>query len=145
MKDLVASHFNVLPEACITSKASKEFVSDTGKRAWFRDPKAQIVVLLNKAATRKEIISNIEEHLIRNKNIPNGSPIILFFAGHGSRLAAPKEWLSNDGATEAICPHDTSATLAAKVVHVIPDRTINVLLHGLAARRGNNVVCLHWT
>lgn len=140
MKAFLVRHFAVPNEACTTSTIPKEYVSTTGEQSCTRDPNAQIVVLLNKAATREAIISNIEDHLIQNKTIPHDTPIVFFFAGHGSRAKAPTEWLSNDGAFEAICPYDTTAVSQAdaEVIHVIPDRTLNVLLHALAAKRKNN-------
>lgn len=140
MKDFLIKHFAVPGEACITSTVPDEFVSHADEQLCTRDPRTQIVVLLNNAATREAIISNLEEHLIQNETISHDTPIVLFFAGHGSRSKAPTKWQSNDGAIEAICPYDmtTASHPDVKVIHVIPDRTINTLLHALAAKRKNN-------
>jgi len=146
IKDFLVNHFKVPKDACVTSTKPGVFVSDTGDRYSSRPSKSQIVVLLNKAATRDAIIANLEHHLIENRKIPKDTPIVIFFAGHGSRPTAPVQWGLPDGAFEAICPYDTTVTLPVAsgtgIKHVIPDRTLGTLLHGLAAKQGNNITVI---
>ena len=104
-------------------------------------PDSQIVFLTNEFATREAIISNFRMHLIYNHEILDGDTMVVYYAGHGSRVETPTGWPSSDGMIETICPYD-ERTIGPKgeVIHGIPDRTINSLLHELAAVKGNNIV-----
>ena len=96
---------------------------------------------MNERATRSAIISNFQSHLIRNTGIQDGDAVVIYYAGHGSRVAPPAQWMLHNAAVELLCPHDERMTVNGELVHGIPDRAINALLHELAAAKGNNIVC----
>ncbi|KAJ7930626.1 caspase domain-containing protein [Mycena leptocephala] len=98
----------------------------------------------NEAATRQDILHNFHSHLIENPNINPGDTIIFYFAGHGSRVAAPEGWQTNDGLIETICPYDQRALVngVEQGVPGIPDVTIAALLRELARRRGSNITVI---
>ncbi|KAJ7627208.1 hypothetical protein FB45DRAFT_868444 [Roridomyces roridus] len=79
-------------------------------------------------------------------NIPdNGdTPMIFFFAGHGSRVeATTTSPVSADGKIETICPHDEHDTdVDGQYVHGIPDYVLLALLCTLADRKGDNITVI---
>jgi len=104
-------------------------------------PPSHIVFLTNEAATRHGIISNFETHLIQNTEIRKGDAMVFFYAGHGSRIAAPQRWLADSHLIETICPHDERTEDAeGNWIHGIPDRTIDGLMRKLAIHKGDNIV-----
>ncbi|KAJ6622312.1 hypothetical protein B0H10DRAFT_2342171 [Mycena sp. CBHHK59/15] len=77
---------------CVTdAKSFKECLSRTFGKA----PDSDIMFLTNANATRAAILSAFRTHLICNEHIQRGQPIIIYFAGHGSRVAAPIEWAAS--------------------------------------------------
>ncbi|KAJ6622960.1 hypothetical protein B0H10DRAFT_1659765, partial [Mycena sp. CBHHK59/15] len=105
-------------------------------------PVPHIKLLTNGMATCAEILSKFQRHLIENPAIHDngGDTIILFYASHGSRVAAPDNWYSPDGVVETICPHDErEKDVNGQHIHGIPDYTIHNLLQELAAAKGNNL------
>ncbi|KAJ7138040.1 hypothetical protein C8R44DRAFT_592157, partial [Mycena epipterygia] len=105
-----------------------------------RFPESQIVLLLNADATRDAILEKFQAHLIDNSSIEKDDTIIIYFAGHGSRVKAPESWPSIDGKIETLVPYDERMkTLDGEDIHGIPDRTINILLSRLATKKGNNI------
>ncbi|KAJ6603005.1 caspase domain-containing protein [Mycena sp. CBHHK59/15] len=103
-------------------------------------PESAILFLENASATRAAILSSFRTHLIENPQIERGDPIIIYYAGHGSRVSAPMEWYSPSGFVETICPSDESIFgPEGRVIPGIPDRTINALLRMLAGEKGNNI------
>ena len=104
-------------------------------------PEANICTLINEDATRESILSRFQMHLIRNPQIEKGDVIIFFYAGHGSRVEAPKDWGTSDGKIETICPHDEGTRdKDGKEILGIPSMTVNELFRTLAAEKGNNIV-----
>jgi hypothetical protein len=103
-------------------------------------PEANIETLFNEAATRANIIKKIRE-LGTNPSIEANSPIVIFYAGHGTCAPAPEGWPSKRGLVQLICPHDYHNTLD-RGVEGIPDRTLGVLFEELAKVKGDNIVCL---
>jgi Caspase domain len=109
--------------------------------ASLRVPQSHIIVLTNEAATRQAIISNFENHLVQNSRIKKGDAIVFYYAGHGSRVQAPRGWLVGDNMIETICPCDEKMKDANNgVIHGIPDRTIDGLMRRLAFYKGDNIV-----
>ena len=113
--------------------------------AFLRDrlqvPEDHIAFLSDESATRGNIISTFSKHLTQNEEILEGDAMIVYYAGHGSRVPAPEGWQASDGQIETICPHDEGMQTAdGKVITGIPDRTVNTLLRELAAKKGNNIV-----
>ncbi|KAF8596657.1 hypothetical protein BDV93DRAFT_563055 [Ceratobasidium sp. AG-I] len=118
-------------------------------------PQDQIMCLLDKQATRKSILDAFQSHLINNVNIKHSDPIVVYFAGHGTRVAAPPEWHSNRGMCEMILPYDASwsnmrediekgipPTERESFVHGIPDRTLGSLINKLHNLRGDNITVI---
>ncbi|KAJ7627215.1 hypothetical protein FB45DRAFT_835485 [Roridomyces roridus] len=104
----------------------------------------QAKVLLNEDATRSGILDAFTSHLLNNPAIPDGrdTPMIFFFAGHGSRVDATDNKLSMDGKIETICPHDEHAIINGKYVHGIPDYVLGALLLNLAYKKGDNITVI---
>ncbi|KAJ7123573.1 caspase domain-containing protein [Mycena epipterygia] len=102
-------------------------------------PATSIRSLTNAEATRDTIISSFYEHLIDNRDINKDDPIIIYYAGHGSRVPAPQGWGSPACHVETICPSDESMGPDDDLVPGIPDFTINALLRILAREKGNNI------
>jgi len=115
----------------------------------FSIPEAQIAFLVNEQATHENIIERFQAHLIHNESIQKNDKIIIYYAGHGSRVIAPDSWPSGpDGKIETLVPHDERGiNWKGDFVHGIPDLTIHALLGTLAAAKGNNITvfldCCH--
>jgi hypothetical protein len=104
-------------------------------------PDSQIVLLTNEHATRGAILDNFQKHFTTNPRIHKNDAIVLYYAGHGSRVPAPADWPATDGKIETLCPYDERITDEnGEEIFGIPDRTINVLLRDLAAKKENNIV-----
>jgi hypothetical protein len=100
-----------------------------------------ILISNSSGATRTKILNAWKTHLVDNDSIRNGDAIVIFFAGHGSRVQAPHRWPSTHGVIETICPQDEGCkNQPDEFVHGLPDLVINMLLHRLAAAKGNNIV-----
>lgn len=107
----------------------------------FNVPRSNVLVLLNKAATRQNILGSIQTHLLHNPYIEQGDAMIIFFAGHGNRVPVPEGWFSSDDKIETICPHDEGMKdMDGEPIPGIPDRTINDLIRRIAETKGNNIV-----
>ncbi|KAJ6455363.1 caspase domain-containing protein [Mycena sanguinolenta] len=108
-------------------------------------PLRNIVLLEDGAATRAKILSTIQTHLRDNPDIPdNGqATIVLYFAGHGSRVDAPKDILAPDGRIEMLCPVDYKTTNAAgEEVQAIPDYVLNRILGEIAGKKSRNIIVI---
>ncbi|KAJ7772870.1 caspase domain-containing protein [Mycena maculata] len=107
-------------------------------------PPSNIVVLENEKATRANILSAFESHLLDNPNIPNHgeAKMIFFFAGHGSRFQAPRDLIAPDRRVEAICPVDERTTSAGGYAHAIPDYVLRWLFSELAEKKGPNITVI---
>ncbi|KAF8211813.1 hypothetical protein K438DRAFT_1929038 [Mycena galopus ATCC 62051] len=99
-----------------------------------RVPPRNIVLLENTHATRAKILSTIESHLCDNPDIPDHGEVtvLLYFAGHGSSVAAPENVIAPNGQIE----------LCGKEVHAIPDYVLNRLLGEIAEKKGHNIVVI---
>ncbi|KAJ6556042.1 caspase domain-containing protein [Mycena capillaripes] len=98
--------------------------------------------LTNSHATRSAIINAFHEHLIYNSKISSGDTIIIYYAGHGSRVSSPAEWHAPGGMVETLCPADQGTKdpqNGSRIIPGIPDVTINALLSILAAKKGTNI------
>jgi len=102
---------------------------------------SHFLCLANERATRSVIIDGFQHHLIENSNIERGDAILIFYAGHGSRAAAPKGWVADDSKVETICPYgEWTLDCYKKEIFGIPDRTIGGLLRKLCSFKGDNIV-----
>ena len=113
---------------------------------------SNIVLLLDKAATREAIIKEITA-LTHNDKIQPGDPILIYYAGHGSVVKTPAGWShtangsggerSGASSIEVLLPYDMYTPREAprdQQVQPIPDTTMNLLLKELAAAKGDNIV-----
>jgi hypothetical protein len=98
--------------------------------------------LKDEDATRDKILAAFESHLLTNARIPNhgDASMILFFAGHGTRVNAPGNLMSQDEMVEGICPVDERTSAGGKYVHTIPDYVLVHLLGDLYEKKGQNIV-----
>ena len=103
-------------------------------------PETHIKFLCNSYATRDAILDGFESHLLNNDDIQNGDAILIFYAGHGCRVGAPKEWAVGSNKIEAICSYDSETSGMNGRVYVIPDFTLGALFRELARQKGNNIV-----
>ncbi|SJL10596.1 uncharacterized protein ARMOST_13984 [Armillaria ostoyae] len=92
--------------------------------------------------------------LITNPNIKYGDPIIIFFAGHGSRyLLSSQDGPDDDKArgdngcppkfVEAFCPMDRDSHDSSGVpVPDISDRELNTILSQIFSEKGSRITCI---
>ena len=108
-------------------------------------PTSRIQNLRNSDCTRRNVIAAIKS-LGNNSLIEKDDPILIYFAGHGGRVSMPGSWVdwaSHNLMVEVIGTWDVGITdLDGSEIPGIPDRTVSVLLHDLAASKGNNIVSL---
>ncbi|KAJ6455382.1 caspase domain-containing protein [Mycena sanguinolenta] len=108
-------------------------------------PHRNIVLLEDGAATRANILSTLQTHLRDNPDIPDDgkATIVLYFAGHGSRVDAPEAILAPDGRIEMLCPVDYKTTnAAAEEVQAIPDYVLSRLLREIAEKKSQNIIVI---
>jgi len=114
------------------AKAVEDFLkSDMGVR------EDRIRRLHNHAATRDAILKAFKQ-LSVEETIRVGDPILIYYAGHGGQLPPPENWeVGVPGRKiQAICPYN----YGEEGIHVIPDRTIGLLLDLICEQKGNNIV-----
>ena len=107
----------------------------------FNVPDDQIQELIDEKASRKNIIAAfraLANNDFQKVKINWGDAILIFYAGHGDLIIAPKGWSSGrrDNMTQSILPQD----FCKGKVEVIPDRTIGSLIDMIAKKHGNNIV-----
>jgi hypothetical protein len=104
-------------------------------------PPSQIHLLCNAEATREAIIQAFIS-LATDPRIHYGDPVLVFYAGHGGEVVAPKEWEASDPRIQLLIPHDFCDVVDGPMVHGIPiHRTLDALLFRIAERCGDNIVC----
>ncbi|CUA72783.1 Myosin-VIIa [Rhizoctonia solani] len=152
-----AKHRHDLRGCVSDAKSMRDYFQDIGV------PSDNLLCLFDEQATRDGILDAFETHLIANSRIQRHDPIVIFFAGHGDRMAAPKSWHTSDGMVEMILPHDASyegtgsdnpsdqgvvprrtntLEAAKKYVYGIPDLTLAFLLYRLSQEKGNNITVI---
>jgi hypothetical protein len=104
-------------------------------------PASRIRLLLDAEATRSAIIQEFD-NLIADQRINRGDPILIFYAGHGGEVTAPKGWQAGDPKIQMLIPHDYRSDVDGRGIYGIPDRTIGTLLSRVAEKCGDNIVCL---
>ncbi|KAJ6455387.1 caspase domain-containing protein [Mycena sanguinolenta] len=122
------------------ARAVKNFLVDD-----LRVPLRNIVLLEDGAATRAKILSTIQTHFRDNPDIPdNGmATILLYFAGHGSRVDAPEDILAPEGRIEMLCPVDYKTKNAAgEEVQAIPDYVLSRVLGEIAQKKSRNIIVI---
>ncbi|KAF7336534.1 Protein TIC 214 [Mycena sanguinolenta] len=108
--------------------AFKQYLLDPREECGLGTPPNNIAFLNNKEATQ-------------NSNIPDGgeATMILFYAGHGTRVKSPDAF---DGHIEGLCPVDERTTDAKGYVHAIPDYVLGWLLEELSRKKGPNIAVI---
>ncbi|KAF7374429.1 hypothetical protein MSAN_00327000 [Mycena sanguinolenta] len=108
-------------------------------------PLHNIVLLEDGAATRAKILSSLQTHFLDNPDIPDDgkATILLYFAGHGSRVDAPEVILAPEGRIEMLCPVDYKTKNAGGgEVQAIPDYVLGRLLGEVAANKSRNIIVI---
>ncbi|KAJ7321906.1 hypothetical protein DFH08DRAFT_712504, partial [Mycena albidolilacea] len=127
------------------ARAFEKYLRDPRAKKGLEVPKSNIVILENEAATRANIVSAIKSHFLDNPNIPNHgkATMILFYAGHGNRIATADNIISTDGKVEAIAPVDEGTTDAhGNYVYAIPDYVLGWLLKEISEKKGTNMTLI---
>ena len=108
----------------------------------FQVLESNILLLCNGQATRARILDAFKTHLLNNPRIPNGgdAATIFFFAGHGTRVSAPGNLMSEYEQVEGICAVDERTGSGKEYVHMIPDSVLVRLLLQLSEKKGQNIV-----
>ncbi|EIN11925.1 hypothetical protein PUNSTDRAFT_142133 [Punctularia strigosozonata HHB-11173 SS5] len=111
-------------------------------------PEHNIRLMRDLEATHDGIIQSFREHLTFNPHIRRGDPILIYYAGHGSRYPAGGSWPTDDGFHEAICPCDRGVVkIDGSVQQDIADLTLGGLLLELSETKGDNITvvmdCCH--
>ncbi|KAJ7476217.1 caspase domain-containing protein [Mycena latifolia] len=144
-KYLSTENFTTLCGAVNDARAFKQYLLDPREKRGLGVPESNIAMIENEQATRKNILTTFRSHFFDNPNIPDhgDTTMILFYAGHGTRMEPPDNWGTADGKVEAICPVDERTTDAAgEYVHTIPDYILGWLLWELAAKKGSNITVI---
>ncbi|KAJ7429953.1 caspase domain-containing protein [Mycena galericulata] len=140
---LASDEYGTLQGCVNDARAFEKYLLDPRTQKGLQVPPSNIVVLEN--ARRVDIISTFKSHLLENRNIPDHgeATMILFYAGHGTRIAATDNIISTDGKVEAIAPVDERTMDAdGKYVHAIPDYILGWLLWELSRKKGPNITVI---
>ncbi|CAL1706496.1 unnamed protein product [Somion occarium] len=106
-------------------------------------PREQVCLLTDKQATQRNIEDNFMSHLVNNAAIEHGDAILVYFAGHGSSLRAPRGWFGHNSKTvEILCPYDHDTKCPAGRIAGISDRSLNAMMRDLAAAKGDNITLI---
>jgi hypothetical protein len=99
-----------------------------------------IIRLNNEDATRAKILDGIRA--LRDSSSPLGDPIIIFWAGHGSRGRVPPGWdtSSPDGKIEMLIPYDFDLEGKDEGTPGLLDYQFGRELAELAQEKGDNIV-----
>ncbi|KAF5380613.1 hypothetical protein D9615_004635 [Tricholomella constricta] len=107
-------------------------------------PRDQICLLLDHQATKQAIEDSFMTHLVNNAAVDRGDAIVIYFAGHGSVIPAPKDWFqgvaySVTGNVEVLCPYDHDTKQLRGRIAGISDRSMHALIRELAQAKGDNI------
>jgi hypothetical protein len=128
-----------------------DYSRDDAKRikSWLVDdlcvPRDQIRMLLDGEATKYSIENTFTTHLVDNPNIQRGDAMLVYFAGHGSTVAAPRDWfsgVSRPSNVEVLCPYDHDTKTPDGRVAGISDRSMRTLISDLCKAKGDNITLI---
>lgn len=104
-------------------------------------PEDHITMLENASATRAALIEGLQR-LSMDPRIRPGEPILVFYAGYGSQavLSAGCQPGDEDTPIQVILPSDALCKSEGKVIAPIPNCALDVLLEGIAQKKGDNIV-----
>lgn len=106
-------------------------------------PPFNIALLVNEDATKHRIENTFMDHLINNPRISKGDAIIVYFAGHGSSMRAPRDWCEDKPRyVQLLCPYDHDTKTLHGRIAGISDRSLCAMLGDLANVKGNNITLI---
>ncbi|KAF5351767.1 hypothetical protein D9756_007615 [Leucocoprinus leucothites] len=120
-------------------------------RSWLTNdlnvPEDQICMLLDSQATKHNIEDRFMSHLTNNRHIEKGDAILVYFAGHGSIVPAPKGWFQPDavkrtGHAEVLCTYDYEMKAPHGRIAGISDRSLRAMLSELSQVKGDNITLI---
>ncbi|KAF7366563.1 Metacaspase-7 [Mycena sanguinolenta] len=143
-KYMNTDHFTALRGAANDATAFYEFLVDSHEQCGLGVPESNILFLKDEDATRDKILSAFKSHFLNNARIPDhgDASMILFFAGHGTRVRAPGNLMSQDEMVEGICPVDERTSPGGQYVYTIPDYVLVHLLRELCEKKGENITVI---
>ncbi|KIK91180.1 hypothetical protein PAXRUDRAFT_150073 [Paxillus rubicundulus Ve08.2h10] len=106
-------------------------------------PSSNVAVLLNRQATKRHIEDTFMTHLVNNPDISQGDALLLYFAGHGSSMSAPRDWCEGKPRyVQVLCPYDHDTKGPEGRVAGISDRSLFAMLGELSAVKGDNITLI---
>ncbi|KAF5321415.1 hypothetical protein D9619_001442 [Psilocybe cf. subviscida] len=105
-------------------------------------PADHISTLLDRQATKQNIEDHFSQHLLNNRCIERGDAILIYFAGHGSRLSAPDPWYPSDSdcqTVDVLCSYDHDTNTEQGRMLGISDRSFHAMMNDLCSSKGNNI------
>ncbi|KAF9529621.1 caspase domain-containing protein [Crepidotus variabilis] len=106
-------------------------------------PPSRIIYLVNQLATREGIIDAFVNKLQKLPGLERGSPLLIYFAGHGARVMIDNNTRQE---MEALIPYDCDSFWGG-ATHPILDKTISSLVESVYERIGDNILfisdCCH--
>ena len=106
-------------------------------------PATNIALLVNKEATKRRIEDVFMSHLVNNPTISHGDALLVYFAGHGSSVPAPRDWCEGKPRyVQVLCPYDHDTKGPEGRVAGISDRSLCAMLGELSAVKGDNITLI---
>lgn len=106
-------------------------------------PNANVALLVNKEATKRRIEDVFMSHLVNNPAISQGDALLVYFAGHGSSMPAPRDWCEGKPRhVQVLCPYDHDTKGPEGRVAGISDRSLCSMLGELSAVKGDNITLI---
>jgi hypothetical protein len=109
-------------------------------------PRHQIRTLLDSEATTTNIQDAFTSHLLDNPAIVRGDAILIYWAGHGSSLLAPRSLSGSSSARGyshidvlVTYDHDTKNPAGSGRISGISDRCMYSMMRTLSAAKGDNI------
>jgi hypothetical protein len=83
------------------------------------------------------------DHLVNNPIIEKGDAILIYFAGYGGSIPAPRGWYREGMKdVEVLCPYDHDTKSPEGRVAGISDRSFHAMLRDLAEAKGDNITVI---
>ncbi|KIJ67785.1 hypothetical protein HYDPIDRAFT_37388 [Hydnomerulius pinastri MD-312] len=106
-------------------------------------PASNVSLLINKEATKRSIEDTFMSHLVNNPTIARGDALLIYFAGHGSSMSAPRDWCEGRARhVQVLCPYDHDTKGPEGRVAGISDRSLSAMLGELSAAKGDNITLI---
>lgn len=109
-------------------------------------PRNNILMLLDSQATTSNIEDAFAFHLLDNPAIQHGDSILIYWAGHGSSLLAPRSLSGSSSARGyghidmlVTHDHDTKSSSGSGRVTGISDRSMHAMMRALSDAKGDNI------